>query len=293
LNPPGAALPGAADDLGDRGLQPEVVVGDAEPHTSKAPGAQLAQEGRPTCLGLRLGDLDADHLAPTALMDGEGDHQRLGVDVTAVPHLQVLGVEPEVGELALQGSGPEGLDLVVELPADAGDLVLRHVDAQLGDQMVDLPGRDAVDVGLHDHAEERLLRAFARLQEAREVALATALPGHRQLDLADPGRPGSRPVAVPVARARLAHLASTGADLARDLGLHQLGGDHRHRLAQEVGMLGDQGLGDDLGGRHASALGHRGAPSSVDFCGSTDESGVRGGRNFVPAPTQPRSLHHF
>lgn len=49
-------------------------------------------------------------------------------------------------------------------------------------------------------------------------------------------------------------------------------------------MLGDQGLGDDLGGRHASALGHRGAPSSVDFCGSTDESGVRGGPELRPGP---------
>ena len=32
-------------------------------------------------------------------------------------------------------------------------------------------------------------------------------------------------------------------------------------------------LGDDLGGRHALALGHRGAPSSVEVGPSTDESG--------------------
>lgn len=46
--------------------------------------------------------------------------------------------------------------------------------------------------------------------------------------------------------------ASAGADLGRDL-----------RLPQEVGVLGDQGPGDDLGGRHALLLGHRGAPSSL------------------------------
>jgi hypothetical protein len=59
----GAALPGAAQHLGDRGLEAEVVVGDAEPHPLQSAGAQLAQEGRPAGLGLGLGDLDADHLA--------------------------------------------------------------------------------------------------------------------------------------------------------------------------------------------------------------------------------------
>lgn len=172
-----AALPGAAEHLGDRRLQSEVVVGDGRPHPFQAAGAQVAQEGGPSRLGLRLGDLDPDHLAPTALVHGEGDHQCLRMDVTPVPHLQVLGIEPEVGEPALRGSGAEGLDLLVELAADAGDLVLAHVDAELGDQVVDLAGRDPVDVGLHDHAEQRLLGAFARLQEAREVALATRFLG--------------------------------------------------------------------------------------------------------------------
>src|SRR4029077_13550194 len=60
-------------------------------------------------------------------------------------------------------------------------------------------------------------------------------------------------------------------------------GDHRHALAQEVGVLLDQGLGYDPGARHALALGHRGASFRQSTCWSTDESGARGGRNFVPA----------
>jgi hypothetical protein len=201
--------------------------------------------------------------------------------VAPVPHLQVLGVEPEVGVGALERAGPERLDLLVELPADPRDLVLAHMDAQLGDQVVDLPGRDPVHVGLHDDAQQRLLGTFARLEEAREVALAAPLPRHRQLDLADPGRPGPRAVAVAVGRPPLAHLTLAGADLGRDLRLHQLGGHGRDRLAQEVGVLGDQGPGDDLGGRHALALGHRGASFRQSTCRSTDESGARGGRNFL------------
>ena len=126
--------------------------------------------------------------------------------------------------------------------------------------MVDLAGRDTVHIGLHDHAEQRLLASFAGLQEAREVALTRALSGHRQLDLADPCRPGPLPVAVAVSAPGLRNLALAGADLAGDLGLHDLRGDHRHALAQEVGMLLDQRLGYDPGARHALVLGHRGVP---------------------------------
>lgn len=287
----GAALPGTADHLGDRGLEAEVVVGDGKLDSAQAAGTQLTQEGGPAGFGLRLGDLDADHLAPAGLVHSEGDHQRLGVDVASIPDLEVLGVEPQVGVGALQWAGAEGFDLAVELAADPRDLVLGHLDPELGDQVVDLAGRDAVHVGLHDHAQQRLLASLAGLQEGWEVALPGALSGHRQLDLADPGRPGPWAVAVSVGRACLADLSFAGADLAGDLGLHDLGGNHRHALAQEVGVLLDQGLGYDPGARHALALGHRGASFRQSTCRSTDESGARGGRNFVPVPTW--RLHHF
>jgi len=194
----GAALPGAADDLCHRGLQAEVVVGDRQSHPFQAPGPQLAQERRPARLGLGLGDLDADHLPATALVHGEGDHQRLGVDVAAISHLQVLGVEPEVGI-----THPPGACCGRPRPGRRA----RRRCGRPGPSTYGSPARRPGgrpcgwrprDVGLHDHAEERLLTPFARLQEAREVALATAFPRHRQLDLAHPGRPRPRAVAVAV-----------------------------------------------------------------------------------------------
>jgi hypothetical protein len=79
------------------------------------------------------------------------------------------------GERTKSGPGAEGLDLAVALAADAGDLVLAHMDPELGDQVVDLPRRDPVQIGLHDDPEQSLLRALARLQEAQEAALPGAL----------------------------------------------------------------------------------------------------------------------
>jgi len=255
-----ATLPGAGEHPGDRRLQPLVLVGDRQAHPRQAPGHQPAQELDPEGTGLDLAEVDPDHLATAGLMNGIGDHQRLGAHRAAIPDLQVLGVQPEIGEGTLERALPEGLDTSVELAAEGRDPVLAHRgDPQLLDQAVDLAGRDAVDVGLHDDRDDRLLAGASRLQEAREVGLATALSRHGQLDLPDPGLPEALPVAVPMCGPVGAALAAPGADLGRDLGLHQLGGDHRHRLAQEVAVLGDQGLGDDLGGRHALALGHRGA----------------------------------
>jgi hypothetical protein len=50
-------------------------------------------------------------------------------------------------------------------------LVLAHPgDAQLLDQPVDLASAHAVDIGLLDDRDQRLLGPPARLQKAREVA---------------------------------------------------------------------------------------------------------------------------
>lgn len=288
----GATLPGAGEDTFDRRLQAPVLVGDRKTHSREPSGHQIAQELDPEGLCLGLADVDPDHLPAASLVNGIGDHQRLGAHAAAVSDLQVLGVQPQVGEGAFEWAVAEGVDPLVEFAAKGRDPVLAHRrDAQLLDQAIDLACRYSVDVGLHDHRDDRLLAGAAWLQEAREVGGAGALARHSQLDLPDPGLPEALPVAVSVCCPLGAPLAPGSADLAGNLGLHQLGGDHRHRVAQEVGVLGDQGLGDDLGGRHALLLGHRGAPSSVGIGPSTDESVARGGRNFVPATAG--QLHHF
>jgi hypothetical protein len=102
-----------------------------------------------------------------------GDDDALRHDPAAVPDLLDLGVDKQVRVAALERPLAEGLDLVVEQAADARDLGARAPEPERLDQLVDPPGRDAADIGRLDDRHERLLRALARPQEAREVA---ALP---------------------------------------------------------------------------------------------------------------------
>jgi hypothetical protein len=60
----GAALPGAAEHLRDRGLQPAVGVGDRELHADQPALDQTSQEAGPERLGLGLADVDREDLAP-------------------------------------------------------------------------------------------------------------------------------------------------------------------------------------------------------------------------------------
>jgi hypothetical protein len=59
-------------------------------------------------------------------------------------------------------------------------------------------------------------------------------------------------------------LAELRADLGADLGLHQLAGDQRDRLAHEILEPTVAHLGDDIGNRHALTFGHRGCLLHVD-----------------------------
>jgi hypothetical protein len=87
------------------------------------------------------------------------------------------------------------------------------VQAELFDQPVDLAGGDPVDIGLLHHRDQGLLGAPTRLQEAREVA-ALAQLGDGQLDLADPGVPGPRAIAVAVGEPLRGPLTSSAPILA-------------------------------------------------------------------------------
>jgi hypothetical protein len=226
-----AALPGCGEHPGDRVAQPFVLVGDAEAHTLQAAAAEVTEQLDPEGLRLNLAEVERDHLAPSGLVDGIGDHERLRADVTAVSDLDLLGVQPEIRVVALERPLPERLDLRVERAAERRDAVLAHpLDAEPLDQPIDLPRRDAVDVRLEHDRDDRLLRAPPRLQEGGEVGRTGALARDRELDLADPRLPAARPVAVAMRQALDRHLTAAGADLSRHLGLHQLARDDRHRL---------------------------------------------------------------
>ena len=116
----GAALPGAAEDLGDRGLQAGVRVADGELDADQAALDEAAEEVGPERLGLGLADIDREDLAPAGLMDAVGDHQRLVDHAAAVADLLDLGVQEQVRVGALQRPRPERLDVLVERLADRG-----------------------------------------------------------------------------------------------------------------------------------------------------------------------------
>ena len=212
------------------------------------------------------------------LCDGVGDDQGLGDDAASVADFDVLGVEPEVRVGALEWTLAELLDVLIELATQAADAVLAHaLDAELLDEPVDLPGRDAVDVGLHHDRHDRLLTAPPRLQERRKVGRARPGPGDRQVDLADPRLPGPLAVPVEVCHPPVGALPPGGASELGDFGFHQLAHDHRDRVAQHVSLLAGHRLRDDISRGHHPVLGHRGAPSHRSS-GEADELGHHGGR---------------
>ena len=160
-----AALPGAAEHLADRLLEAGVGVGDDQLHAGEAALDEAAQEAAPERFGLGLADVEADHLAVAGLVHGVGEHQRLADDAAAVADLLDLGVEPQVRVAALERPVAERVDLLVEAGADPRDLALGDPQPERLDDLVDLAGRDAGDVGLLHDRDQRLLGAAARLQE--------------------------------------------------------------------------------------------------------------------------------
>ncbi len=237
-------------------------VTDGELDADQAALDQASEEVGPERFGLGLADIDREDLAPARLMHAMRDHERLVDHAAAVADLLDLGIEKQVGVGALQRPGPERFDVLVEGLADPADLALGDPEPEALDELVDAAGRDAADIGLLDDRQQRLLRAPAGLQEAREVAAAAQL-GDLQLDRARPGLPLPGPVAVamrqPVIRAALAQL---GTDQLGNLALHQLAAHGLQRRPHQIPMLVHEHLLDDLLDRHPVGTGHRWRPLS-------------------------------
>jgi transposase len=133
--------------------------------------ASRAERPARTPPGLGLPNVQADDLTAAALMDPVGDHQRLVAHPTRLADPLHLGVQPQVRVAALKRVLPEHPHLLIQAAAQPRHLVLGHAgDAELLHQPVHPPGRDAVDVGLLHHRDQRLLGPPAWLQEAWEVA---------------------------------------------------------------------------------------------------------------------------
>jgi hypothetical protein len=163
-------------------------------------------------------------------VDGVRDHDALALHAAAGPDLLDLGVDEQIGVAALQRPLTKRLHLLIEETGDPADLALGDPQPQALDELVDAAGRDAAHIRLLDHAHQRLLAALARLQKAGEVAALADLRD-LQLDLARPGVPAPRAIAVAMRRAVLRALTVHGTDQLRNLGLHQLASDRLHGLS--------------------------------------------------------------
>ena len=121
-----------------------------------------------------------------------------------------------------QRAGPERLEALIELGADAAHLGLGDpgLEAERGDEVVDLAGAHAMHVGLHHHREQRPVDPAPPLQHRGEERPAAQLRDP-QLDVARFGRQQPRPSAVALVRARLGALVQAGADHLRRLGVDQ------------------------------------------------------------------------
>jgi len=179
------------------------------------------------------------------------------------------GIEPHVGVLTFDRTRHERPHLLIEDLADPGNLRAGDaIDPERVDQVVDLAGRDALDLGLDDHGMKGLLRPPTRLKERREVGACRDLRD-LELDRADPGVPGPRAVAVAIGGAFGAALVGGGTDLAGDLGLHHSLRKHPDAFTQQIHVVPVEKLADERRDVHPWG-GHR--PSSSD-CAVVEDGG--------------------
>jgi hypothetical protein len=74
-----------------------------------------------------------------------------------VADLLDLGVDEQIGVAALQRALAKRLDLLVEQPRDPRHLRLADAQPETLDELIDAARRDAADIGLLNHRDQRLL----------------------------------------------------------------------------------------------------------------------------------------
>jgi hypothetical protein len=143
-------------------------IGDDQLHSSQPAGLQRAQKRRPEGAILAVADGEAEHLTAAVAAHPGGHHHGLGDHPAVDPGLAVGRVHEHIREaLAGQRAVPERANLMVEVGADPRDLALADaaVGTERADQVVDLAGADPVQLGLHDHREQRLVDPAAPFQQ--------------------------------------------------------------------------------------------------------------------------------
>ena len=118
-------MPCRADDPLDGGLQPFVRVRDHKLDAAQAASGQALQEVRPEGLGFRRADAEPNDLAPSFGVGGHSDYRRDRNDASALAHLQVGRIQPQIGPIALERPIEESLHALVDFLAQFRDLALR------------------------------------------------------------------------------------------------------------------------------------------------------------------------
>src|SRR3954451_22997665 len=99
MNP--TALPGRAEDAGDRQAQAVMRIRDDQLDALQAAPDQALDEAGPKRFGLRRADPETDDLAPAFGRDSNSDYRRNRDDAAALAHFQVGGIEPQIRPFAL------------------------------------------------------------------------------------------------------------------------------------------------------------------------------------------------
>ncbi len=162
-------LPGGPDQHGVNGTaQSGMGIGDDQLDSGQTAGFQRPQKRGPERPVLGVSDLKAQYLAAPVSGHPGGDDHRLRHHPMIHPGLAVGGVEEDIRKaLITQRPVPEGRDLGVEVFADPADLAFGDpgIGTQCLDQIVDLAGGGAVQVGLHHHREQALIDPATPLQQ--------------------------------------------------------------------------------------------------------------------------------
>src|SRR5215467_10638836 len=209
---------------------------------------QSLQKARPERLRLRGGDAKTDDLASAFGGDRHGDYCGDRDDAATIADLQISRVEPQIRPFTVERAVEEGVDPLVDVFAQLGDLALRDTaEAHCLHQLVNPPGRDAADPGLLDHRDQRLLGSLARLEKRREVRSLAQL-GNPQLQRAQARVQTTLAISVAVIEPVSAALVTAGADQAFDIGLHQ---NLQHRLGHGSQKIAITALLQQVNQRHS------------------------------------------
>ena len=153
-------------------------------------------------------DLDTKDFAVTVAGHAGSHYHRLGHDPASGAGLDVGGVEEHVGEFdVVQRPVPERREGHTELSADPGHLGLAdpRCCTQRGDEVIDLAGRDPMDVGLHHHRVEGGIDLTAPIEDGREEAAMAELR-NRQVHIPGLRRQQAGPAAVALVGSRVGPL---------------------------------------------------------------------------------------